>query len=905
MPSHEKSRLALSKPRQQRVANPESPSKIIQQAAFKTNRVPSPPPRTPPQGPSRSRHGRQNSTIRTVAPETFFHDIPPTEHHAIARDSRHLSEDLHDLSLSPRHVTRASIVDNMLLSLDQFSSSSFDWDDRPAVISENHNTMTTNSPREYGVPRPIRSRGHTYSSSHSSEPDFRGDEYFSKTNNHPTHGRRRTNSTSDFQTTLTRIPSVGGEKETSHRTRVYEAQRAVPRTEREVKSHTRGGKKGSKSSATSSVDLGNMIAGSRVHANKRRSASFDLGQSFQKYAAGQTFDSPDVAWASQRVRNLIDAGPEASSGSRREQTANETNGAHPLSPVDATTRPATTARESLRASRPPPTRKVRTETLGTATIRSQEDELQKIRESLRQLPPLPTMNSQPPPNLTQYSHRPSIAATPSAENVPQPKERPGFFRRVFGSAKTSTPTLQAPSTVDFRPPKRESLQRSQDSNNSFRQPEASTIPTDAKIQKAQDLVEQQVAPPTHSAPPTRDGHVIIKKSSFFRRRKKSLSSEDAIPPVPSLKPIATTTVVPSQPSPVSSLREIMGPYLATPVSPSLAKEGRFLPAELDESPEFLKILKSGQPGSFGLTEDKPGGSSSANLEVPSSHATRKSRAAGDSYGDSSFLADSSGNEDISPSSSPRPQTKSDGLRSPGSSAPKARPHRERGFSEGEASDQRVGDKSLGSVERGRQYSEGGAVPQPPVESRAQPSLHLITTKNSQGWLLNDSSEEQLDEVQKPRVSEPMKNSPGESASDMSSYQSATSTPQLKRKSPVIGRLPRSPRLDIPSTSPVDVSDEKKTFDREKALEIFENRDEGHDQVGAWLGEASNERELVRIAFMRLFDWSGQNILVALRGLCARIAPKGESQQVDRVLDAFSRRWCECNPNNGFKSNGKY
>src|SRR5204863_3919991 len=27
----------------------------------------------------------------------------------------------------------------------------------------------------------------------------------------------------------------------------------------------------------------------------------------------------------------------------------------------------------------------------------------------------------------------------------------------------------------------------------------------------------------------------------------------------------------------------------------------------------------------------------------------------------------------------------------------------------------------------------------------------------------------------------------------------------------------------------------------------------------------------------------------------------ESQQVDRILDAFAKRWCECNPNHGFKA----
>ncbi len=59
-----------------------------------------------------------------------------------------------------------------------------------------------------------------------------------------------------------------------------------------------------------------------------------------------------------------------------------------------------------------------------------------------------------------------------------------------------------------------------------------------------------------------------------------------------------------------------------------------------------------------------------------------------------------------------------------------------------------------------------------------------------------------------------------------------------------------------------------------------------------------------MAYMNLFDWTNVDILSALRGLCARIALKGETQQVDRMLDAFSKRWCDCNCNHGFKASGE-
>ena len=71
-----------------------------------------------------------------------------------------------------------------------------------------------------------------------------------------------------------------------------------------------------------------------------------------------------------------------------------------------------------------------------------------------------------------------------------------------------------------------------------------------------------------------------------------------------------------------------------------------------------------------------------------------------------------------------------------------------------------------------------------------------------------------------------------------------------------------------------------------------------------LGEAGPGGDRLRSTYMSLFDFSGLNILLALRDVCSRLALKGETQQVDRVLAAFSQRWCDSNPQHGFKSPGK-
>lgn len=74
----------------------------------------------------------------------------------------------------------------------------------------------------------------------------------------------------------------------------------------------------------------------------------------------------------------------------------------------------------------------------------------------------------------------------------------------------------------------------------------------------------------------------------------------------------------------------------------------------------------------------------------------------------------------------------------------------------------------------------------------------------------------------------------------------------------------------------------------------------HQKAAAWIGDAVEERSQVRKAYMSLFDWTGQSVLTAVRSLCDRLYLKAESQQLDRIVEAFSERWCECNQSHGFK-----
>jgi hypothetical protein len=144
-------------------------------------------------------------------------------------------------------------------------------------------------------------------------------------------------------------------------------------------------------------------------------------------------------------------------------------------------------------------------------------------------------------------------------------------------------------------------------------------------------------------------------------------------------------------------------------------------------------------------------------------------------------------------------------------------------------------------------------------------------------------------------------SPGASVSEASQYQTAVNTPVVESEEPKAAEEHKDT-----TEGPGDaVEDDPTAIDREQAQKLFDSQDQvvGNETAAAWLGDP--DRAKVREAYMRFFNWSNVNILAALRSLCERLVLKGETQQVDRVLDAFSNRWCDCNPSHGFKATGKF
>jgi hypothetical protein len=110
-----------------------------------------------------------------------------------------------------------------------------------------------------------------------------------------------------------------------------------------------------------------------------------------------------------------------------------------------------------------------------------------------------------------------------------------------------------------------------------------------------------------------------------------------------------------------------------------------------------------------------------------------------------------------------------------------------------------------------------------------------------------------------------------------------------------------PTLQIENNADMELTDQ----DRDWAKKIFNGDESFVTKAGAagWLGQTTPRNARTRTAYMELYDWRGVNILQAFRELCGRLVVRAESQQLDRVIDAFSERWCECNPNHGFKDRG--
>ena len=843
----------------------------LQQDAFQ--KAPSP-PRTPHSSKPRSARPNptsQRATIRPVLRETFLEDNTPVDPTITQEIDCDLEDrDVHDLSLSSKHVPRLSMFDNMLLSLDRLSDGRSDLNDPVTSTSKGtafnsdidirsrYNTLTTS-----------RHRGHTMSSSVSSENDVR------RENIQPSAARSsgrigRSNSNSNFSKGSKKLPIIFGEDEPSTRTRVFLAQRAVHPSERSRQKHTGHGHTSSKSSASSSIDLEQMIAGpppAKAGAGNRRSRSFDYGSNRHLVPSFKEINQIEAA-----PTPIIHAGPAARQ-----------------LPLPTSPQPTPLARKnSTKSSKSHHGRKDRSATLGAASGKAKAEHSTDSWTNFEALPPLPTHITSPGLSSTFIESRTTTTL----------RERPGFFRRMFGSGKNAPPSASirglsdasqhdALGSLDVGRPDGLDYDHSQNP--------VSRLPKQVQKQPASSNVSTMKA-----TPPT----VTKKSSTFFRRRKKSAPENIPVPLPLNLQDLKANA---DKPSPISSLRQVMDPYLAEARQSISSVQSNGI---IDAPQGYHTALSSpvgpqdpfnkqeailGVPSEASERRARPGALPS--LHIPGSKYNSSLRVPTGDHNLVSFLSDSSSTELSTKSSNTSPRPRAD--------RPKTSPtnahHSER--SSRSRPDMPLSQNSSWKNEDVHAASS--------VVSAATSVLSgsLFSPATKSGQLSPEQME--LDEGlgTSTKVSSPLQAtmpSPQASGSELSVYRSAPSTPVIvQRESSHADKL-HSPLSQVFNVSAKDHSGSLSEEERERALMIFENR---HDEIepgtaAAWLGDAGTDRERIRTAYMEVFDWTNLDILTGMRGLCDRLALKGETQQVDRILDSFSKRWCECNPNHGFKSPGK-
>lgn len=701
----------------------------------------------------------------------------------------------------------------MLLSLDQFGAPSQSVLDDYRLFNSAFETETQG-----------RRRGHTLSSS-SSEADYGYEDGSGRYATMTATKGRRSNSSSNYQTGPRRMGSARSRDAMGSRSGAGTMPRA---------NDVRKGSKGSASAADYTYTMPRGRADSA--GLDRRSESFDCGpQRFSPYAdlgAGQDALYDDDAAPT----------PSVPAGPRKIPDYNKT----PTATASRT--PATSRRNSAKsaAAPPPQIRKTRQENIGTGDSDMREDHQLRINTDLEPPPAVPASVDASAPSPTISYNKPAFPApeptatstttTITSNTTTQPKERPGFFRRVFGSAKSSSP-----SPADS--PAANSNDLSYLQENEQKDSTGATVNLKGRQKQPPKSSAGETSSSTRQGPP----QVVKQKSSFFRRRKKSVT-EHVPPPIVLPQEIAPHTLdsMKPEPSPVSSLRKVMNPYLAD-AGPAKQepRENRDAEKQVRES----TLLQAQRPRE---SISAPGNGSSVkqqNLQPPTpSRSQDRPR--------------------LAISSDPKDQTS------------------------------KTGDvESSAPVNFPLQENNSNVVPTnlSPVAEDFSRNLKVPTKSPTD---INQDGSAETNKLALPSDG----NTPeSPAASESSHYQTASNTPVIETEEQKAAEETEG-NMDGPGEA---VEDGPTATDREQAQKLFDSQDQvvGSEPAAAWLGEP--DRAAVREAYMRLFNWSNLNILAALRSLCERLVLKGETQQVDRVLDAFSNRWCDCNPNHGFKATGRF
>ena len=831
----------------------------------------------------------------------------------------------HDLSLTDN--SRHSVMDNMLMSLNPDQPKSLSPPTGPPPFGENSDSVSLSK----SAPKRL------HSGSFNSDFTFPSDD---SPNRHsaPPPRSRRSHSSSTFQSGLGRIDSVHGDGDTGGTAR---DKISTTQQEEGVESASLGARRSNKSSGSSSVDLGKMGRQSRYpHALGRRSASLDHGERIPIiHTASSSMTQAPPPLPISRYRPIyydgLDAAPTPNipAGPRKDRPS----GYPPQAPPQALSHQR---KNSKASSRSQPVKKKKGDIVGgDAPMPANSNTYAASRQEPKQISPVPMLmkprNSSPVRKCSEPLMARNLNATAQStiHSKDMAKERPGFFRRMFGSSRDQAHGSNDLQTPHFPPSRSHTRVHSREG-----------FPTPHKLSKTAAPEERM-----HASPETLNPHLGKKHSSFFRRRKKSLSDDMPPPMLPlNVKSHRPPLSDPTDKSPVSSLRQVMNPFLDDPMRSNAQQFAGT--ASSNSAPPHTRTLQA--KGSFERINQDYDIGNDAGFNHPLSKVRDMSTSRREAlaerihltpddktfskFHDNSFFHDDSSNETkISGAASEAQLARQNtvSLDQPPTSFPSSSSSRKdnpRPRSKPKGSAESLHQRSIDSSRNRNALPSrnnnlpasqraGHTTPARPeprdwlTPSQLTTSTQLTTSKNRSSppgssktfdrsqrlWIQPDSPEPKL---RKLDVSIP---ADGAEVSPVSDYHSASSVQSALKPSddihfPEATSEDEAHKLDVESDPSIPTE-----ADRAQAKQIYDGEESlaSKPMAAAWLGEPSPERMRVRQAYMELFDWQNLNILAALRGLCSKLYLKGEAQQVDRILDAFSHRWCACNPSHGFKATG--
>ncbi|CAO3567958.1 unnamed protein product [Mortierella alpina] len=111
-----------------------------------------------------------------------------------------------------------------------------------------------------------------------------------------------------------------------------------------------------------------------------------------------------------------------------------------------------------------------------------------------------------------------------------------------------------------------------------------------------------------------------------------------------------------------------------------------------------------------------------------------------------------------------------------------------------------------------------------------------------------------------------------------------------------------PLTEVPEAAapPQDETVESLAFKTAKRCWAEDSTFLRRDEISPYLGAGSKPfNRLVLTFYMRHFNFSGKRLDTAFRLLCQKLMLRGETQEVDRVLEQFAARFVECNPESIF------